>query len=321
MDKLEEGKRVFNIEIEALKKTRNSLDKTFIKILDLITGCSGKIILTGIGKSGHIARKLAATFASLGTPSFFLHPAEALHGDLGMISENDVVIAISYSGESEEITRLLPNIKLIGAKIVTITGNEKSSLIKQSDITQILPAFNEACYLGLAPTSSTTTVLCYGDALAVVASSVYGFNNNDFGKYHPAGSLGKKIILKVKDLMVDGADIPIIEEGSLLTQAIVEIGKKGLGMVSIVDKEKNMLGLLTDGDIRRIIEKKLDVYSIDVDSVMTKKPRFVTSNILAIDALKLMKKESINGLPVLDSHNKIVGTLTLQMIIKAGIVL
>ena len=321
MNKLEEGKRVFNIEIEALKKTCDYLDNTFIEILDLITYCSGKVILTGIGKSGHIARKIAATFASLGTPSFFLHPAEALHGDLGMVSENDIVIAITYSGESEEITRIIPNIKLIGAKIITITGNAKSSLIKQSDITQILPSFDEACYLGLAPTSSTTTVLCYGDALAVVASGVYGFDNNDFGKYHPAGSLGKKIILKVKDLMVNGSDIPIVKNGSLLTQAIVEIGKKGLGMVNIVDKENNMQGILTDGDIRRIIEKKLDVYTIDVDSVMTKTPKFVTENYLAVDALKLMKKESINGLPILDGQNKVIGTLTLQMIIKAGIVL
>ena len=174
MDKLAEGRRVFDIEIEALKKTRDALDETFVKILDVVTGCKGKVVITGMGKPGHIATKLAATFASLGTPSFFLHPGEAMHGDLGMISENDVVIAISYSGESDEIIKILPNIKMIGATLVGISGNGNSTLAYASDIVQILPKFKEACYLGLAPTSSTTSVLCYGDALAVVASGIYG---------------------------------------------------------------------------------------------------------------------------------------------------
>ena len=189
MDKLAEARRVFDIEIGALEKTKEVLNDTFVQILDLITNCTGKVIVTGMGKPGHIGTKIAATFASLGTPSFFLHPGEAMHGDLGMISANDVVVAISYSGESDEIVHILPNIKMIGATLVGITGNEKSSLAEASDIVQVLPKFNEACYLGLAPTSSTTTVLCYGDALAVVASGIYGFKDVDFGKFHPAGSL------------------------------------------------------------------------------------------------------------------------------------
>ena len=183
MDKLTEAHRVFDIEINALGKTRDTLDETFVQILDLITGCKGKVIITGMGKPGHIGSKIAATFASLGTPSFFLHPGEAMHGDLGMISSNDVVIAISYSGESDEIVRILPNIKMIGATLVGITGNAKSTLAQAADVVQVLPEFKEACYLGLAPTSSTTSVLCYGDALAVVASGIYGFKDADFGKF------------------------------------------------------------------------------------------------------------------------------------------
>ena len=195
MDRLTEGKRVFDIEIAALEKTRDALNDTFLQILDLITNCEGKVIITGMGKPGHIAAKLAATFASLGTPSFRLHPAEGMHGDLGMVSANDVVIAISFSGESDEIVRILPNIKIIGAKLVGLTGNPNSTLAKASDIVQVLPKFEEACYLGLAPTSSTTAALCYGDSLAVVASGVYGFKDSNYAIFHPAGSLGKKLIL------------------------------------------------------------------------------------------------------------------------------
>ncbi|WP_163195534.1 KpsF/GutQ family sugar-phosphate isomerase [Clostridium thermarum] len=321
MDILTEAKKVFDTEILALKKTRDALDDIFAEIINIITSCEGKIIITGIGKPGHIGKKLAATLSSLGTPSFYLHPAEALHGDLGMISDKDVVIAISYSGESDEITRIIPNIKMIGAKLIAISGNQNSTLVRHSDIAQILPRFDEACYLGLAPTSSTTATLCYGDALAVVASRVYGFKETDFGKYHPAGSLGKKLILKVDDLMVKGDAIPMISKGSLLTEAIIEIGKKGLGVVSIVDNDGYLFGILTDGDIRRIIAKKIDVYSVDVDSVMTTTPKYVSKEILAIDALKFMQKYSLNCLPVVDDKKRINGTITLQMIVKAGIIL
>ena len=235
MNTLQEGKKVFRIEIEALKKTMDMLDETFLEIVNLIVSCSGKVIITGMGKPGHIAAKIAATFASLGTSSFYLHPAEAMHGDLGMVSKEDVVIAISHSGESDEIIRILPGIKLIGAALVGITGNSNSTLARNADIVQVLPEFNEACHLGLAPTSSTTVALCYGDALAVVASEIYGFRDVDFGKFHPAGALGKKILIKIDDLMAKEERNAMVNVNTTLKDAIVELSKKGLGIVSIVD--------------------------------------------------------------------------------------
>lgn len=320
MDKLADGKRIFDIEIEALKRTRDALDNTFLEILALVTGCEGKVIVTGMGKPGHIAAKLAATFASLGTPSFCLHPGEAMHGDLGMVSENDVVLAISYSGESDEIVRILPNIKMIGATLVGITGNANSSLAQASDIVQVLPKFEEACYLGLAPTSSTTAALCYGDALAVVASAIYGFKEVDFGKIHPAGSLGKKLILRVADLMACGDEIPMVSAQTLLMDAIPVMSQKGLGILSIVDDAGKLLGILTDGDLRRIIEKFVDIYSVTVEEVMIISPMSITKDRFAIDALHFIKSHSINNLPVVDSENVVVGTITWQQIVKAGIV-
>lgn len=319
MDKVSEGRRVFNIEINALIKTRDALDHIFSEVLDLIVNCKGKVILTGMGKPGHVAAKLAATFASLGTSSFYLHPGEAMHGDLGMISANDIVIAISYSGESDEIVRILPNIKLIGAALIGITGNPRSTLAEAADIVQILPKFEEACYLKLAPTSSTTAVLCYGDALAVVASGLYGFRDVDFGKYHPAGALGKKLILKVDDVMVRGSDNAKVHVSTTLKDAIVEISKKRLGMVSVVDDEDKLLGVMTDGDIRRQLEMGADIYSLHVEDIMTKTPAVIQSGKLAVEALNLLKGRNISCMPVL-TGNKMIGTVTLQNIIGVGIV-
>ena len=320
MNRLAEGKRVFDVEIEALKKTRDALGETYLQILDLITNCEGKVIVTGMGKPGHIAAKLAATFASLGTPAFRLHPAEAMHGDLGMVSANDVVIAISFSGESDEIVRILPNIKMIGAKLVGLTGNPNSTLAHAADVVQVLPQFEEACYLGLAPTSSTTAALCYGDSLAVVASGIYGFKDSDFGKFHPAGSLGKKLILKVDDLMAHGDDVPKVKEGTLLMEAIPVMSKKGLGIISVVDDNNHLLGIICDGDLRRIIERHVDIYSVAVDEVMIKEPKTTSKDRLAVDALHFIKKHSINNLPVVDKDGVLIGTITWQQIVKAGII-
>jgi arabinose-5-phosphate isomerase len=319
MDKLAEGKRVFDLEIEALIKTRDALDETFVRLLDLVTNCRGKVIITGMGKPGHIAAKLAATFASLGTPSFHLHPAEAMHGDLGMISENDIVIAISLSGESDEIVKILPNIKMIGATLIGITGNSNSSLAQASDIVQVLPRFEEACYLGLAPTSSTTAVLCYGDALAVVASGIYGFKNADFGKFHPAGSLGKKLVLKVDDLMVKDEKNAIVHVHVALKDAIIELSKKGLGAVAVVDDRNKLLGIITDGDLRRQLEKGADVYDMRVEEVMTVSPVTIRKNKFAVEAMKLMKTRNISCLVVVED-NSVVGTIRLQDIIGIGII-
>lgn len=318
-DILSEGKKVFDIEIEALKRTRDSLDETYLQILDMIVNCKGKVILTGMGKPGHIASKLAATFSSLGTPAFKLHPAEALHGDLGMISADDIVIAISYSGESEEIIKILPTIKMIGAKLIGITGNAISTLANVSDISQIMPAFEEACYLGLAPTSSTTAALCYGDSLAVVASGIYGFKDVDFGKIHPAGSLGKKLILKVCDLMAQGENNSKVHVNVSLKDAIIELSKKGLGAVSVVDNADRVLGIITDGDIRRQLERGVDIYSLKVEDIMFRKPTIISKEKMAIEALNIMKTKNISCL-IVAQENKAIGTIRLQDIIGIGIV-
>lgn len=319
MDKLAEGKRVFDIEIEALQKTRDALDETYVQILDLITNCPGKVIITGMGKPGHIAAKLAATFASLGTPAFRLHPAEAMHGDLGMVSPNDVVIAISFSGESDEIVRILPNIKLIGATLIALTGNPSSTLAKAADVVQVLPKFEEACYLGLAPTSSTTAALCYGDSLAVVASGVYGFKDENYAMFHPAGSLGKKLILTVGDLMAGGEKNAKVHISVPLKDAIIELSKKGLGAVSVVDDADNILGIITDGDLRRQLEKGVDVYSLKVEDIMFPSPSTISKDRLAIEALKQMKERNISCLLVAE-NNISIGTIRLQDIIGVGIV-
>ncbi|MBR0341458.1 MAG: KpsF/GutQ family sugar-phosphate isomerase [Oscillospiraceae bacterium] len=319
MDRLAEGKRVFDIEIAALKKTRDALDDTYLQILDLITNCEGKVIITGMGKPGHIAAKLAATFASLGTPAFRLHPAEAMHGDLGMVSANDVVIAISFSGESDEIVRILPNIKLIGAKLVGLTGNPNSTLAKASDILQVFPEFEEACYLGLAPTSSTTAALCYGDSLAVVASRYYGFKDSNYALFHPAGSLGKKLILKVEDLMAKEDKNAVVHINVPLKDAIIELSKKGLGAVTVVNEDNQILGIITDGDLRRQLEKGVDVYELKVEQIMSQNPHVVNPDTLAVEALKIMKEKNVSSLLVKD-NNIAVGTIRIQDIIGVGIV-
>lgn len=317
---IEDAKRVFEIEIAELERVKELLDHNFEEILDVIIHCNGKVIITGMGKSGHIGNKIAATMSSLGTPSFFLHPAEALHGDLGMVSNNDVVIAISSSGESEEIINILPNIKMIGSKLIAITSNPNSTLVKYSDYSQIFPKFQEACYFNMAPTSSTTATLVYGDTLAVVASKYQGFNEKNFGLYHPAGSLGKKLVIKVDDVMSVGEDNASITSASTLKNAIVQMGKKGLGLVNIVDANNNLLGIITDGDIRRQLEKNVDIYNLDVQDIMTTQPYTIKSQTMAIEALKVMKENNISVLPVLDGE-LLVGTIRMQSLINAGIIL
>lgn len=321
MDLIREAKRVFDIEINALESVRDSLNSDFLEIINAITRCKGKVIITGMGKPGHIGRKIAATMASLGTSSFFLHPAEALHGDLGMIGKEDVVIAISYSGESEEVTRLLSNIKAIGATLIGISGNANSTLIKHSDISQVFAKFDEACYMGLAPTSSTTASLVYGDALAVVASKVYGFNENNYGLYHPAGSLGKKLFIKVKDIMSCEQNNAVVFQGETLKNAIIEMGKKGLGMVTVVDRNSLIRGVITDGDLRRQLEKGVDVYNLVVDEVMSQNPTILTEEMMAIEALQTLKQKNISSAPIVNEYNQSIGTIRLQDILNAGIVL
>ena len=319
-DYISEAKKVFDKEIEALEKTRDALGEDFETILNLILDCEGKLILTGMGKPGHIATKMSATFASLGIPSFFMHPGEAMHGDLGMVEKKDVVMLMSYSGESEEVTRLMPVLKEIGCKTIAITGKPQSTLAQECQYHFFFPEFEEACYLHLAPTSSTTTLLVLGDALAVVASRAINYTRDDFGLHHPAGALGKKLLVKVKNLMYSGDEDAVVLEGSTLHQAIVEMSKKGLSMVTIVDTETNIKGIITDGDLRRMLDKNVDVYNAVIDDLMTKNPTTVDYREMAVNALQTMSDKKITCMPVVDEENKLVGTILMQDIFKAGIV-
>lgn len=321
MDILSEGKKVFLTEISALQKIQESLDDIFVSIVKKILNCTGKVVFSGMGKPGHIAQKLAATFSSLGIPSFYLHPAEAMHGDLGMVDEKDIVILISHSGESDEIIKILPGLKLLGTFLIGITGNKESTLARNCDIVQVFPAFDEACHLGLAPTSSTTAALCYGDALAVTASIMKGFDRDDFGKRHPAGALGKKLLLRVSDLMAKGEQVPCVMQGTSLIGAIEVISSKGLGCVAVTNENGELSGVFTDGDLRRVVKAHLDIYNVLIDRVMTKKPRYISADKLALDALLYMKDNQINSLPVIEKDGTVVGVITWQLIIRAGIAL
>lgn len=321
MNYLEDARKVFDTEMKALLKTKEVLDDAFVEIVNAILLCKGKVILCGIGKSGHIAKKISATMSSLGTSSFYLHPAEAMHGDLGMVMATDLIILISHSGESQEILQLIPSLKVIGAKMIAITSNGKSTLAKESEIVQIMPAIQEACSLNLAPTSSTTAVLVYGDALAIVASEAYGFDEENFALFHPAGSLGKRVLLRVNDIMATGEDMPIVREKALISEAIMEMSKKHLGVVAVIDQNDKLSGLLTDGDLRRAIEKRVDMYSDIIDTIMTDSPKTIKGDILAVQALRNLRESSINNYPVVDDVGHVVGVLTWQMIVKAGIVL
>ena len=319
-DYISEAKKVFDKEIEALQKTRDALGEDFETILNLILDCEGKLILTGMGKPGHIATKMSATFASLGIPSFFMHPGEAMHGDLGMVEKKDVVMLMSYSGESEEVTRLMPVLKEIGCTTIAITGKPQSILAQECQYHFFFPEFEEACYLHLAPTSSTTTLLVLGDALAVIASRAINYTRDDFGLHHPAGALGKKLLVKVKNLMYSGDEDAVVLEGSTLHQAIVEMSKKGLSMVTIVDTDNNIKGIITDGDLRRMLDKNVDVYNAVVDDLMTKNPTTVDYREMAVNALQTMSDKKITCMPVVDEENKLVGTILMQDIFKAEIV-
>ncbi len=319
-DVIKEAGSVFDKEILALEKTKAALDEGFREILMLLVNCTGKVIVTGIGKPGHIDSKIAATLASLGTPAFYLHPAEALHGDLGMVQESDVVLITSYSGESEEVIRLLPTLHEIGCTTVAITGNGRSTLARECAYRFVLPPFEEACYMHLAPTSSTTALLVLGDALAVVASRMRNFTEKDFGLNHPAGALGKKLLVKVSDLMYTGERNAVVVRGSTLRSAIVEMSSKGLSMVTVTDEEGRLAGIITDGDLRRMLERGVDVYRENVDAVMTASPKWIDQREMAVNALQIMNNFRITGMPVLNGQGRVSGSILMQDIIKAGIV-
>lgn len=320
MDVIKEARWVFDREITALEATRDSLGPEFETIADLVLHCRGKVIVTGMGKPGHVSTKIAATLASLGTPAFFMHPAEAMHGDLGMVSPDDVVLLASYSGESEEVVQLLPTLREIGCTTVAITGNPRSRLAKGCDHHFFFPHFEEACYMGLAPTSSTTALLALGDALAVVVSKLRNYTRKDYALHHPAGALGKKLLVKVENIMHGGQDNAVVPTGSSLRQAIVEMSAKGLSMVTVVDDTMALRGIITDGDLRRMLERGVDVYGETVDHVMTATPKWIDCRDMAVNALQKMSDLRITGMPVVDENGRVVGSILMQDIYKAGIV-
>lgn len=315
------GKKVIEDEISALELMRNQLGEVFDRIVEEIISCRGKVVLCGMGKSGHVARKISATMSSLGIHSFFLHPAEAMHGDLGMIAGDDIVILLSNSGETQEMIAIIPTLKVIGAKLISIIGRRESTLYREADISEVITIEKEACHLNLAPTSSTTAMMVYGDALAVAASCKTGFSASDFGLYHPSGALGKKVLMRVKDIMAENDKLPVVTQGTDITEAILKMSQKGLGVVGIVDKKWKLVGLLTDGDLRRAIEKKADLYNDVIDSIMTKNPTAISKDLLLVDALTMLRDSHFNNYPIVDESGRLIGMMTWQMINNVGIVL
>jgi arabinose-5-phosphate isomerase len=313
------AKNVINIEQQAIAELLQYIDDNFELACQLMYDCKGRVIVIGMGKSGHIAGKIAATLASTGTPAFFVHPGEASHGDLGMITNDDVVLTISNSGETGEVLAIMPVIKRIGAKLISMTGNTESTLAKLADTHICIKISIEACPLGLAPTSSTTAALVMGDALAVALLNARGFTANDFALSHPGGSLGKRLLLRLDDIMHKEDRIPIILENALIKDALVEMSLKGLGMTAIVNSHQQIVGLFTDGDLRRILDAKIDIHHDTITTVMTKNPSTVKADMLAAEALKVMEDKKINGLIIVDSTNKPIGAMNMHDLLRSGV--
>ncbi|OUT97908.1 MAG: arabinose-5-phosphate isomerase [Betaproteobacteria bacterium TMED41] len=316
---LEIARNVLEIESREVKKLSEKLDSQFIEATNLIFSCKGRVVVSGMGKSGHVGNKVAATLASTGTSSFFLHPAEAQHGDLGMVRSEDIVIAISYSGETEELCKLAPLLKRLGSKLISLTGNPNSSLATLSDVHLNASVTTEACSLNLAPTASTTAALALGDALAIVLLEMKGFAADDFARTHPAGALGRKLLIHVSDVMKTGKDLPTVKKEATLTEALMEMSAKRMGMTCIVDVESNVLGIITDGDLRRLISKGLDIRTAKVENVMTKSAQVISGNSLASQAAHLMEKNRINHLLVVE-NNKLIGALGIHDLLEAKII-
>lgn len=314
---LELAKQVLRIESEAILELIKSVDDAFLRALSLILNCKGHIIVSGIGKSGHIARKIASTLASTGTPAFFVHPAEASHGDLGMITCNDVLIVISNSGESAELLNILPFVKRQGARLIAITGRAGSSLAHDADIHLDAGVKQEACPLNLAPTASTTAALALGDALAVALLDARGFGAEDFARSHPGGSLGRKLLIRIRDVMRTGENVPSIKPQATIAQATQEISRGGIGMTAIVDPNQQLLGIFTDGDLRRMIVRGNPLQGLAVGEVMTKAPRVVSPDKLVAEAVEMMEKYKINQIPVVDENGMLIGALNMHDLFDA----
>lgn len=310
--------RTITLERDAVAKLLHSIDGQFDKACELILGCTGRVVVTGMGKSGHIATKIAATLASTGTPAMFVHPGEAGHGDMGMITANDVVIALSNSGKTAEVVTLLPLLKRLGTPLISFTGDANSVLAKSADVNLDVGVEEEACPLDLAPTSSTTVALVMGDALAIALLEARGFTAEDFAFSHPGGSLGRKLLLKVEDIMHTGNEVPKVAPELELSKALVIVSEKGMGMTTVVDKNNQLLGVFTDGDLRRTIDQNIDFHTTTIDSVMTTSCKTAFGNMLAAEALRIMEESKITSLVVLEDQQP-VGVIHLHDILKAGV--
>jgi arabinose-5-phosphate isomerase len=320
-DIINQAKNILKIESEAVSSLISRIDERFIQAIEIMHSCHGKVVVSGMGKSGIIGKKIAATLASTGTPAFYLNPAEGGHGDVGVVSKGDVVLAISNSGETDEIIRLLPTLKRLDIKIIALTGNPDSTLAKASDVSLDVSVREEACPMGLAPTASTTAALAMGDALAITLLSKKGFTEEDFAFFHPGGNLGRRLLLTVEDLMHTGDAVPSVHMDSLMKDAIIEISSKRLGITAVTDSDSRLLGIITDGDLRRGLEKwGENFFSLKAGDVMTHRPKTITANVLAAKAVALMEKYAITVLMVIDEESSIKGVLHLHDLLKAGIV-
>lgn len=317
----ESGRRVFAIEGQALAAVGERIDGDFTRACQRILAASGRVVCTGMGKSGHIARKIAATLASTGTPAFYVHPGEAGHGDLGMITDADVVLALSYSGESDEVLMLLPVLKRQGNAVIAMTGRPQSTLARESDVHLDVSVPAEACPLDLAPTSSTTASLAMGDALAVALLEARGFTADDFARSHPAGALGRRLLLHITDIMHAGDEVPRIGVDANVSEALAEMSRKRLGMTAVVDADDRLIGLYTDGDLRRTLDDPgVDLRSTRIGEVMTRAPKTIGADALAVEAAQLMETHKISGLLVVDTERRVVGALNIHDLLRARVV-
>lgn len=313
------AKEVLKIESEAISNLTRRLNKNFQKAVDELYNCKGRIVVTGMGKAGIIGQKISATLSSIGRPSLWMHPAEAIHGDLGRVIKDDVVLAISNSGETEEILRLLPTIKKIGARLISLSGNLKSTLAKNSDIALDISVRKEACPLGLVPTASTTAMLAMGDALAIAVQEKRGLKKEEFALYHPGGSLGKRLLLKVKDIMRRGSANPVVKEDTLVKDVLLAITSARAGAACIVNKKGILVGIFTDGDLRRHLERDPHLSVRKIKDVMTRNPIVILADKLAVEALEILRSKKIDEVPVIDNKRRPIGLLDVQDLLKAGL--
>ncbi len=317
---LELARRVLAIEADAVRALIGRLDERFLAAVSLILARKGRVVVSGIGKSGHIARKIASTLASTGTPAYFVHPAEASHGDLGMVRPEDVFIGLSHSGESEELLRIVPLVKRQGAKLIALTGNARSTLAREADVHLDAGVAQEACPLNLSPTASTTAALALGDALAVALLDARGFSADDFARSHPGGALGRRLLTHVADVMRSGADAPAVRQSATLREALLEMSRGRMGMTAVLDERRRVVGIFTDGDLRRTLERISDFQGTRIAEVMTPDPRVIRPEALAVEAVQLMERHKVNQLLVVDGAHELAGALNMHDLFRAKVI-